>query len=960
MIFRFGRAAVVGVFLAAMLCCSSFAGAETHSVTKTYNDDPFEYRISPPAERDGFNVRQIVYPSPVKTALEQNNTVPAVYYLPKQLDPNDKYPAVICLHILDGNEPLTDLVCSVLAKRGIPAISFKLPYYGSRGLPGKGPNALAKDPKMFLGAIKQSGEDVRRCVDLLASREEINPERIGITGISLGGIISATAAGAEPRLHRAGLMLAGGDLQRIIHHARETRSLSRMITGLAPEDRAEVDKMLALVDPLHFAPALRERAKAGRVLMLNAAEDEVVPRQCTEKLAEALGIADRVVWFEGLGHYTAMAELPRALKITADFFAEDLPDVAQPPSAVNEPPSAVLQSPLQLLVSFAQQTIAMLIDEPAPGRCHYADLSVSVNMPNAKMPLEAEVRLVRGEKENFSLHCNIPGLGKLSIGQNGYPWLVAGGKKVLEGIKNPTSDSRPLGGVDPQRLIALRTMAGAVGAFAMAPQTLEKWINVENVPYKAATVGRAPGNATHGRSIRISGAPQSRVKGEILLNFRDDNRTPESASFSVDGVAGSVKFRGWQLNTSALEALFAPPADLPREEVEQTDLHRVFSAAVNFALDRVDPSRRPLGREKNEKISVAARDPNGHGLLCRSQGKTVLMVSGSPRQMGAAQGALVHDTARRMIDRVVYGVGGADTVHGGIWFFDRMAEIRRRTGPHIPKRFVEECDSLADAIGVSRRDALYGNLFPERFHCSGAALMGRATAGGRVLHARVLDYMRDIDLQTAALVQIFMPEGKNAWISHGYAGFVGTVTAMNEKGLAVGEIGGRGEGLWDGCPMSLMLRDVMERADNVEQALKIIEETPRTCEYHYVLSDASGEIRALHCNPQKVTVLKPGQQHPLLPHVPEDVVLISGDSRAKTLCRRIQENYGRIDVPKLIEIIKRPVAMRSNLHNAVFAPETLEMWVSDAGRDTPACDEPYARMNLRELMEFYNTSGRMQ
>ncbi|MCD4728844.1 MAG: hypothetical protein K8R46_14390, partial [Pirellulales bacterium] len=48
-----------------------------------------------------------------------------------------------------------------------------------------------------------------------------------------------------------------------------------------------------------------------------------------------------------------------------------------------------------------------------------------------------------------------------------------------------------------------------------------------------------------------------------------------------------------------------------------------------------------------------------------------------------------------------------------------------------------------------------------------------------------------------------------------------------------------------------------------------------------------------------------------------------------------------------------PVAMRSNLHNAVFAPETLEMWFADAGRNTPACDEPYAKVNLRELIEFY-------
>ena len=64
------------------------------------------------------------------------------------------------------------------------------------------------------------------------------------------------------------------------------------------------------------------------------------------------------------------------------------------------------------------------------------------------------------------------------------------------------------------------------------------------------------------------------------------------------------------------------------------------------------------------------------------------------------------------------------------------------------------------------------------------------------------------------------------------------------------------------------------------------------------------------------------------------------------LSQRIEENYGRIDVPKLIEIIKRPAAMQSNLHDAVLAPETLEMWFADAGRTTPACDEPYAHVSL--------------
>ena len=770
-------------------------------------------------------------------------------------------------------------------------------------------------------------------------------------------------------------MLAGGDLPQIIHHSRETRSLSRMIKQLPPDERAAVDKTIAEVDPLNLAPGLRDRARAGRVLMLNAAEDEVIPRECTEKLATALGISDRVVWFPGLGHYTAMAELPRALRMMGDFFAQDLPAAARTEKPAAEKAGRKL-SPLDQLVAFVQQAVAMLADEPAPGRCHYADVEVSVTPPRGR-PIEVQARLVRGEKERFSLRCKISGLGELAMGQSSFPWLVAGGKKVLEGTKNPTPGSRPFGAVDPRRLVPLRTLAGAVGAFSMAPYSLLQWINVSDdkaatgdhkaatggrAPetntgdHKAATGGRAPENNTTaaGRTIVITPAKGVRASGEIRISFRDDG-TPEAASFAVAGLSGTVKFRGWQANTPALDALFAPPADLPREEVEEADLHRVFSAAINFGLDRMYDVRPAFSGGKSGALAVVARDPAGHGLLCASQGKLILMVAGTPRQMGTAQGTLVRDTARRMIDRVVYGVGGADTVHSGQWFFDRMAEIRRRTEPHIPPRFIEECNALAAAVGVSPRNALYGNLFPERFHCSGVALKGKATTGGRVLHARVLDYMRDIDLQTAALVQVFMPEGRNAWMSLGYAGFVGTVTAMNEKGLAIGEIGGRGEGLWDGTPMSLMLRDVMERADNVEQAVKIIEKTPRTCEYHYVLSDRSGELRALHCNPEKVTVLRPGEQHPLLPYVPEDVVLISGDSRAKTLSRRIQENYGRIDVPKLIEIIKRPVAMGSNLHDAVFMPETLDMWFADAGRNTPACDEPYAKVNLRKLIEFYAT-----
>jgi len=342
-----------------------------------------------------------------------------------------------------------------------------------------------------------------------------------------------------------------------------------------------------------------------------------------------------------------------------------------------------------------------------------------------------------------------------------------------------------------------------------------------------------------------------------------------------------------------------------------------------------------------------------HGVLAQSNDRYFMVVAGTPEQMGAAHGRLLKNWVQAMVDRVVYGVGGAESVMSGEWFIDTSAEIYRRTSPHIPKRFMAECDAMSRAAEISIRDGRYANLFPERFHCSGIAVAGKATRDGQVVHARVLDYMRDIGLQRRGVTMVFIPDGYNAWLTQSYAGLVGTVTAMNDKHLAMGEIGGRGEGQWDGMPMTFLMRDVMERAATVDEAIEIIKKTPRTCEYYYVLSDKSGAMAGLYCTKDKVDVILPGEDHPDLPPIPEDTVVISGKDRARAAVERINKHYGSIDAKTMIEIIKRPVAMRSNLHNAIFLPEKLEMWAAEAGETTPACDEPYIRCSLPELIEYY-------
>jgi dienelactone hydrolase len=554
---------------------------QTFTVPQAYNQSPFDYQMTLLARRAGYRVYHLTYPSPVVTAVQENNTVPGEIYLPDNIKPGDpKRPAVICLHILDGNMALTDLMCSALASRGIPAIMFRLPYYGERSGP-QAPKSLAADPRLFVEGMHQAEQDIRRAVDLLGSRPEIDSQRIGITGISLGGIVSATVAGAEPRLHRACLILAGGGWWTMLHHARETASLSELIHKLPAKEQADLEAKFRAVDPLTFAPALRERAQKGRVLMINAAEDEVIPRACTEKLAQALGISERVIWLQGLGHYTTLAELPRALRTMADFFAQDLPAGA----ATSSSPPAAAGTATQRGLAFFQQALAIAASEPDPGRCHFVDIEIAAGF-KGRNASGMKLRFVRGAQGKFALKCSkLPKFGDVWIGQGEVPWMVAGGKEVFKGTKNPLADHNPLAFVDPQRLTKLRMIGGLLGSLALVPDTLSQLVAVEDV--KTDRGG-------HGVRLAIKqNVAGARVAGSILVSFQDDGSTPAQIRFQLPGsrtaeVAGEITIHGWQVNAVAEKNLFAPPANLPIREVIQADLYRVFSAVFDLVMEQTE------------------------------------------------------------------------------------------------------------------------------------------------------------------------------------------------------------------------------------------------------------------------------------------------------------------------------------------------------------------------------------
>ena len=269
----------------------------------------------------------------------------------------------------------------------------------------------------------------------------------------------------------------------------------------------------------------------------------------------------------------------------------------------------------------------------------------------------------------------------------------------------------------------------------------------------------------------------------------------------------------------------------------------------------------------------------------------------------------------------------------------------------MDKRYLREMDALADAAGMPHEEIRLANFFPELFHCSGFALFGKATIGGKLYHGRILDYIRGLGLEQSATVTVFQPDQGNAWVNIGYAGFIGSVTAMNEKHLAIGEMGGRGEGHWDGKPMAQLVREVMEKANTMDEALDIMRKGPRTCEYYYVLSDAKTKRAVgIAATPEKFETIWPGEGHPLLPHPVPDTVLLSAGDRYEELARRVKEGFGSFDAQRSRNLMKRPVCLTSNIHCALFEPETLDFWVANADSENPAAHARYTHYNLAELL----------
>ncbi len=274
-------------------------------------ESTFSYERQELRSTPGYSVSAIRFPSPVETEDKENNTVHAEYFRPHK---PGKRPGVVVLHILGADFALSRYMAARLADRGVAALFVKLPYYGERRPPGAQKRFLSTDVERSMGSMRQGILDVRRAASWLADQPEIDATRLGVTGISLGGIVAALAAANDPMLNQAAFLLAGGDLPEIMWTMPEAARYRKLWLD-SGRSKQDFHAVVAPLDPLTYA----HRLKGKRVMMMAGNVDEVIPPSSARALWEEAG-KPPMTWFD-CGHYSAASYLLPAIRQTAEFFA---------------------------------------------------------------------------------------------------------------------------------------------------------------------------------------------------------------------------------------------------------------------------------------------------------------------------------------------------------------------------------------------------------------------------------------------------------------------------------------------------------------------------------------------------------------------------------------------------------------------------------------------------------------
>lgn len=226
------------------------------------------------------------------------------YFQPAETHFVPPYPAVIVLHGFGSHKASHRGFGEFLQQNGFVGLTLDLRGHGD------------SEGELDDHAL----DDVLAATDWLASRPEVDTQRLAVRGSSLGGMYAIHAAARDQRL-KAVVAIATAP-ERVLLVSLNPRQVRQRIKEWGLEVRVKSERLMSFLKTYDVFAAVRQISPRG-LLLIHAEGDTTVPVRWSRELYAAAAEPKRLVLLPGGEHRTAQQD-PRVHQMTIEWLRQSL------------------------------------------------------------------------------------------------------------------------------------------------------------------------------------------------------------------------------------------------------------------------------------------------------------------------------------------------------------------------------------------------------------------------------------------------------------------------------------------------------------------------------------------------------------------------------------------------------------------------------------------------------------
>jgi cephalosporin-C deacetylase-like acetyl esterase len=238
-------------------------------------------------DRNGVRIHDISYASP------KGGRVTAYLVVPS--DKNKKFAGVIYMHGKPGSRKTFLDEALQFAKAGAVSLLIDAPF-SRTGESKRDFDPSVTKPEVDRDIYIQTVVDLRRGVDLLLSRSDVERKRIGFIGHSYGAHTGANLAGVEKRI-KAFVIMAGAPSLTEFLRTSTIPAIVETRNTLTKEQQENYFKTLAFVDSINYIGYV-----APSALFLQFGKKDAYPSEEQATLYAKAASSPKLVKFYDAGH----------------------------------------------------------------------------------------------------------------------------------------------------------------------------------------------------------------------------------------------------------------------------------------------------------------------------------------------------------------------------------------------------------------------------------------------------------------------------------------------------------------------------------------------------------------------------------------------------------------------------------------------------------------------------------